>query len=114
MPEVHLPHLEDEEPQEHAPDEQAKGEPPAPQHSRRRSMLKLGLEVVLISTGVFLGLIGEQWRQSTEHRELAQQSLQRFRAEFRANNAEVERVHDRHVREYEGLKRYFADHQTEL
>jgi hypothetical protein len=45
--------------------------------------LKILLEVVLITAGVFLGLAGESWRESREHRELAEQSLRRFREEFR-------------------------------
>ena len=34
-------------------------------------MLKLVLEVAMISVGVFLGLAGEQWREHTHQRELA-------------------------------------------
>ena len=81
---------------------------------RAKSFAKIGLEVVLITTGVFLGLLGEQWRENAHHRELAKASLERFRAEFRANKAEVNRVHARHVQERDALQKYFADHQTEL
>jgi hypothetical protein len=75
---------------------------------------KIGLEVVLITAGVFLGLLGEGWRENAEHRGLADASLRRFRAEFRSNKAEVERVHGRHVQELEALQKYFAEHQVEL
>src|ERR1051325_3636670 len=102
MPEVHVPHIEDD--RHH----------PATTPGRTKSFVKLGLEVALITTGVFLGLLGEQWRENAHHRELAKASLERFRAEFRANKAEVNRVHPRHVQEYQGLQKYFADHQAEL
>ena len=70
---------------------------------------KIGLEVVLITAGVFLGLLGEGWRENAEHRGLADASLRRFRSEFQANKAEVERVHGRHVQELEALQKYFAE-----
>ena len=38
---------------------------------------KIGLEVVLITAGVFLGLLGEGWRENAEHRGLADASLRR-------------------------------------
>jgi len=103
VPEVHLPHLDDE------------GEVvPGKRPRAWKSLLKIGLEVALISSGVFLGLLGEQWRENARHRELAEVSLQRFRAEFRANRAEVERVKDRHAKELKGLQAYFAAHGKEL
>jgi hypothetical protein len=76
-----------------------------------KSFLTIGLEVVLITAGVFLGLLGENWRENAEHRTLAEASLHRFRAEFRANKAEVERVYGRHVQELQELQKYFAEHQ---
>jgi len=109
MPDIHVPHLDEEE--RHA------GEEHAASGKRRpawKSLLKLGLEVVLISSGVFLGLAGEQWRENVRHRELADVSLRRFRAEFRNNRAQVERVHSRHVTELNGLEAYFSAHGKEL
>jgi len=102
MPEVHIPHVDDE------------SHGPATAPGRAKSFVKIGLEVVLITAGVFLGLLGEQWRENAQHREQARASLERFRAEFRANKAEVNRVHARHVQEREALQKYFADHETEL
>jgi hypothetical protein len=64
------------------------------------------LEVVLITTGLFLGIAGESWRESREHRELAEQSLRRFRDEFKANRNEVLRVHDRHIKEADDMRAY--------
>jgi len=120
MPHPHLPHLDDEdehgEPQNHADD----GRPSdsAPAKPRRgwtwSSLTKIGLEVLLISAGVFLGLAGEQWRENRHHQELAAASLLRFQAEFRANRAEVLRVKDRHATELKGLLAYFNAHQKEL
>ena len=81
---------------------------------RPKSFLTIGLEVVLISAGVFLGLLGEQWRENAEHRALANASLHRFRAEFQANKIEVERVHGRHVQQRQALEKYFAEHHAVL
>jgi len=102
MPDVHVPHLDEGH------------ESPGSASGRTKSLLKIGLEVVLITAGVFLGLLGEQWRENAQHRELAQQALRRFRAEFGANRTEVERVHGRHVQQYQALEKYFAEHQAEL
>jgi hypothetical protein len=79
---------------------------------RTKSLFTIGLEVVLISAGVFLGLLGEEWRETAQHRALADESLRRFRAEFRANKAEVERVHGRHVQQRQALEQYLGEHQA--
>jgi len=102
MPEVDVPHLDEGR----SSSGSASG--------RTKSLLRIGLEVVLITAGVFLGLLGEQWRESAGHRELANQALRRFRAEFAANRAEVDRVHGRHVQQHQALEKYFAEHQVEL
>jgi hypothetical protein len=75
MPDVHVPKLDEHEEEEPVPP--AAG-PVSTPHRRSRSFVKIGLEVVLISAGVFLGLMGEQWRERSEHRELAEESLRRF------------------------------------
>jgi hypothetical protein len=79
-------------------------------HRRRqgRSLGGLALEVAMVGVGVFLALMGEQWRERSEHRELARASLGRFRAEFVANRAAVVAVKDRHARDLEEIKRYFG------
>jgi hypothetical protein len=85
MAEVHLSKL-------HDPDEEETGPvatlAPRPSH-RGKSLLTIGLEVVLITAGVFLGLMGEQWRERSEQRELAEASLRRFRTEILANRKGV-------------------------
>jgi hypothetical protein len=72
--------------------------------------LKIVLEVALITTGVFLGLAGEQWRENVRHRELAHESLERFRNEFRNNRAGVLRVHDTHVKQLRDMEAYLRAH----
>ena len=72
MSHPYLPHLDDEdEPREpHTPPEEAGAAEPAPVKQVRmswKSLPKIGLEVVLISAGVFLGLAGEQWRENRHH-----------------------------------------------
>jgi len=51
MPDVHLPKLDDHDEEPAAP---ADG-PVAKSHHRGKSFVKIGLEVVLISAGVFSG-----------------------------------------------------------
>lgn len=103
MPDVHVPPVDnkDHDPQITSP-------------RRTKSFFKIGLEVALISAGVFLGLLGEEWREKAGHQALADASLLRFRAEHRANKAEVERVHGRHVQQRQALEKYFAEHQAAL
>ena len=106
MPEVHLPHL-DEDDDEPTPQPESATLAAARPH-RGHSWLRLVLEVVLITAGVFLGLAGESWRESREHRELAEQSLRRFRQEFESNRKAVERVHQKHKEQEKALSAYFA------
>jgi hypothetical protein len=58
-------------------------------HGGGKSIIKILLEVALISVGVFLGLAGESCRESAHHRELAEQTLRRFRSERTANRKAV-------------------------
>ena len=82
--------------------------PPSPVIHRSPSILRLGLEVLLISAGVFLGLMGEQWRERAQHRELAEASLQRFRTEISTNRKAVDRVKDYHVSMKKRIDAYLA------
>jgi hypothetical protein len=86
MPEVHLPKV---------------GE-----HSGK-SIGHILLEVVLISAGVFLGLMGEQWRENRHHRELAEQALRRFKTELTSNRTAVAGVKDYHLDRLKELRAYF-------
>src|SRR5262245_5001986 len=107
MPEIHLPQL--------AEPAETPAAPPAARPSHRwPSLLKIVLEVALITVGVFLGLAGEQWRENVHDRELAQASLRRFKGEFEANRAEVLRVRDRHAKELKDLQAYIGANHLAL
>ena len=111
MPEVHLPHLDDEEEAGAGPRPELRdaGDLARPDTTHRsKSLLKVGLEVLLISTGVFLGLMGEQWRERAHHRELAETSLRRFRDEILANRKSAAAVKDYHARTKKSLDDFFA------
>jgi hypothetical protein len=71
--------------------------------------LKVTLEVLLISVGVFLALVGDQWRERAHARELAEASLRRFRAEIVANRAAVSAVKDYHAGMLAKLNAYFDE-----
>lgn len=58
---------------------------PLPPPQRTRSVVSMVLQVVLIALGVFLGLAGEEWRESRENQRLGEDALRRFRAELVAN-----------------------------
>lgn len=80
---------------------------------RGASLGRIALEVALISVGVFLGLMGEQWREHQQHRDLAAASLRRFRSEFQINRKAVAAVKDRHVADLNALRAYLnADPKT--
>ena len=70
--------------------------------------LKIAAEVALISVGVFLALMAQQWREQTHARELARDSLQRFRVELVRNRKSIEAVKDHHKSLRDGLQRYLA------
>jgi len=106
MADVHLPRLE----------EHGEHEGPAERAAARRlaapSLLKIALEVVLIGTGVFLGLAGEQWRESMRHRELADASLRRLRTEILANRKAVAAVKDYHATLKTSIDVYLASDRS--
>ena len=103
MADVHVPKLE-----EHDEEDPASPAPVSKSHHRRKSFVTIGLEVVLISAGVFLGLMGEQWREGSEHRELAKESLRRFRNEIVTNRDAIVSRRDYHATLKQELTTYFA------
>jgi len=111
VPEVHLPHLDDEEEADAVSPPDARDASPRVRPDathRSKSLLKIGLEVLLIGTGVFLGLMGEQWRERAHHRELAEASLRRFRDEILANRKALAAVKDYHTTTKKSLDAFFA------
>jgi hypothetical protein len=64
--------------------------------------------VLLIGLGVFLGLAGEQWRESAHQRELATASLRRFRAETARNRDAVAAVRNKHEAGLKAIEDYLA------
>jgi hypothetical protein len=106
MPEPHVPKLEEDD---KAHPSAAKGTGPA----WGKSVARIALEVALISVGVFLGLAGEQWREDRRHQELAESSLQRFRAEIVTNRKAVSDVRDYHAKLWKQLQNYLSkDHKS--
>ena len=112
VPHVHKPRLEGEEELSPEPsaDPPGAGSPEKADHGRQQSkwLVKVGLEVLLISVGVFLALMGEQWRENAHTRGLAADSLGRFRAEIVANRTAVAAVKDYHHGLLKSLQAYFA------
>jgi hypothetical protein len=90
-----------------APAPAATASPPAPVTSMPRhgkSFLRLVLEVALIAVGVFIGLIGEQWRQNRENQEMAATALRRLRVEVETNRKAVAAVQDYHLTAHTRLR----------
>ena len=87
-------------------------ERPRPRPHRPGWALKIALEVVLITVGVFVALMGDQWRENAHERQLAADSLRRFRTEIAANRKAVEAVKEYHVTLLEGIRAYLADPKT--
>jgi len=67
-------------------------------HLFGRSILGWLAELALISAGVFLALLADQWREGREHQQLAATALRNFVEEVRVNQkavGEVRAYHDR-------------------
>lgn len=71
--------------------------PPARPRKRRAWLLKIGVELVLITAAVFLALLADEWRQNRTDRQLAHESLRRFRQEVIHNRDAVARVMGYHA-----------------
>ena len=78
----------------------------------RGSLGRILLEVALITLGVFLALLADEWRERAGQRQLAEDTLRRFRTEFNTNRAAVAAVRDMHVSSYEKIRAYFAAEQA--
>jgi hypothetical protein len=75
---------------------------------RGKTLGMILLEVVLISAGVFLGLLGEQWRERASERELATIALRRLRTEIAADRKAVADAQPYHARLRNDLRTYFT------
>jgi hypothetical protein len=104
MADVHVPDLGGDGAAESEPDRSRPGGLRVASSSH--GPLKVLLEVVLISVGVFLGLMGEQWREHQSHRELAREALRRFRTEIVDNQQRVQDVVAYHLEKHDALTRY--------
>jgi hypothetical protein len=103
VPEIHLPQLEEDSDDEELP--AVVGEPSL--KPRRKRFGTVALEVVLISCGVFLGLLGEQARESMHRHELAKTTLEEFRSELSANRKTIADIKDYHATTHTALQAYF-------
>ena len=82
--------------------------PPEGRAPTAKTLWMVVLEAILISAGVFLGLLGDQWRDDARRRETAEGALRRFRVEMVANREAVVRVQDYHTELKTNLDAYFA------
>lgn len=74
---------------------------------RGKSLAMILLEVVLIAGGVFLGMLGEQWRDRASERELATTSLRRLQTEIASNREALTKMAPYHIQVRDGLRAYF-------
>lgn len=65
-------------------------------HLSGRSVLGWLSELALISAGVFLALLADQWREGREHQQLAATALRNFADEIRVNQKAVADVRGYH------------------
>lgn len=91
-----------------APPASADDSPPVARSRHDRPALRLALEMVMIGLGVFLGLAGDQWRESAEHRQAARTALRQFRAEIVANRQAVTAVGEYRATTLAALRAYLA------
>ncbi|HEY6940251.1 hypothetical protein [Dokdonella sp.] len=75
---------------------------------RGRSVLRWLAELALVSAGVFLALLADQWRESREHRQLAADALRNFAEEMRVNRKAVADVRAYHERLARGVGEFLA------
>ena len=66
----------------------------------------MAVQVVLIALGVFLGLAGEEWRQDSENRRQATETLRRFRTEIVTNRDTILGVKDYHAERLAEMEAY--------
>jgi hypothetical protein len=107
---MHVPDLDDgEEPPAEPPTPlKAETAPPLPPKQQSKWLIRVGVEVILITMGVFLALMGEHWRQNAQDRGLAEDSLRRLRSEIQANREAVAAVKDYHPVSLKRIRAFLA------
>jgi hypothetical protein len=108
---MHIPDLDDEDepPAEPSTPLKAATAPPLPPKPQSKWLIRVAVEVILITMGVFLALMGEQWRQDAQDRRLAEDSLRRLRSEMQSNRKAVAAVKDYHSVTLKSLQAFLAD-----
>jgi hypothetical protein len=81
---------------------------PTPRFRAPTSLLRFAAEVLFVGMGVFLGLMGDEWRERSQQRQQAESSLRRLRTEIATNRAAVARVKDYHLAKKGDIDRYFG------
>jgi hypothetical protein len=107
---MHVPDLEDDQepPGDTSAPPKAEAAAPLPPKQSSKWLIRVGAEVILITIGVFLALMGEQWRQDAADRRLADDSLRRLRSEMQANRRAVDAVKDYHSATLIKLRAFLA------
>ena len=110
MPDVHVPRIGDDDETTAASKAAETGAEAvtarSPTSWHPKGLVRIVLELVLISTGVFLGLLGEQWRESARDHDRADASLRNFGNEIAANRESVLQVVDYHAQLRKSLESY--------
>lgn len=73
-----------------------------------RSILDLLIEVALVSSGVFLALLANNWHENRQHRALARTTRQNFVEEMRTNERMMQEKRAYHVELGENLQKFLA------
>jgi hypothetical protein len=77
-------------------------------HLFGRSIFGWLAELALISAGVFLALLADQWREGREHQQLAAAALRNFAEEVRVNQKAVDEVRTYHDRLAPAIEAFLA------
>jgi hypothetical protein len=76
-----------------------------------KSLLNILLEVVLISLGVFLALLANNWHEEREHHVLAESALRNFADEMQTNRQAVQKERQYHEELARELDQFLASNE---
>ncbi len=82
-----------------------------PSGGHQKSWFTVLLEVVLISLGVFFGLLANNWHEEREHRTLAISTLRNFAEEMRTNQQAVQKDRQYHETLARELRAFLASNE---